>query len=165
MAAINERLSDDVHAGRFMTLFYLVVDPAARTLRWSSAGHDPALLYRPADDSMHELAGEDIPLGVDAGWRYRECTPFPGAGGDVVLMGTDGVWDTRNAADEAFGKERLKGLLRTHATLPAAEICGAITEVLQEFRGGAAQTDDLTLVVLRLRSEDPRSPRSGQMDG
>lgn len=165
MAAINERLADDVHAGRFMTLFYLVVDPATSTLRWSSAGHDPALLYRPADGSMHELAGDDIPLGVDAGWHYRECAPFHGAAGDVVLMGTDGVWDTHNAADEAFGKERLKRLLRTHAGLPAAEICGAITEALQEFRGGTPQTDDLTLVVLRLREQGLPRPVSGQPVG
>jgi len=165
MAAINERLSDDVHAGRFMTLFYLVVDPSASTLRWSSAGHDPALLYRPADGSMHELAGEDIPLGVDAAWRYRECTPFQGAPGDVVLMGTDGVWDARNAGDEPFGKERLRGLLRAHAALPAAEICGAITEALQEFRDGAAQTDDLTLVVFRLRDHDGAPLPSGEAAG
>jgi sigma-B regulation protein RsbU (phosphoserine phosphatase) len=154
MSAINERLSDDVHAGRFMTLFYLVVDPATRTLRWISAGHDPALLYRPADGSLHELAGEDIPLGVDASWHYRECTPFNGAGGDVVLMGTDGVWDTRNAEQESFGKERLKELLRTHAALPAGEICVAITDALQAFRDGAPQTDDLTLVVLRMHGDD-----------
>lgn len=162
MAAINERLADDVHAGRFMTLFYLVVDPSSSILRWSSAGHDPALLYRPVDGSMHELAGDDIPLGVDAGWHYRECAPFHGAAGDVVLMGTDGVWDTRNAEDEAFGKERLMRLLRRHAALPAAQICGAITEALQEFRGGTPQTDDLTLVVLRLREQDHPHPLSAQ---
>lgn len=150
MCAINERLADDLHAGRFMTLLYLVVDPRTRTLRWVSAGHDPALLYRPGDDEFHELAGQDIPLGVDGTWLYRECAPLKSAAGDVVLMGTDGVWDTRNANDEAFGKERLRALLRSHANRTAAEICAAVIGALSEFRGEAAQSDDLTVVVLRV---------------
>jgi sigma-B regulation protein RsbU (phosphoserine phosphatase) len=150
ITAINGRLADDVHQGRFMTLFYLVAFPSSRTLRWVSAGHDPALLYRPGADDVEELAGDDIPLGVDDEWLYREAAPFHARSGDLVLLGTDGVWDTMNPAGERFGKARLRQLLKAAAGHTAAEVCTAITEALREFRGSAAQRDDLTVVVLRV---------------
>lgn len=133
-----------------MTLYYLVVEPLTRTLRWVSAGHDPAYVYRLAEDAFEELAGHDIPLGVDGNWHYRECVPFTCRPGDVVMMCTDGVWETSNAAGDKFGKERLQALLRAHAAKSAADICGAVTDALREFRGSEPQKDDLTVVVIRL---------------
>ncbi len=56
----------DVHGGRYMTLMYVVIDTGTRTLRWASAGHPPAIVYRPGRDELVELGSRDIPLGVDA---------------------------------------------------------------------------------------------------
>jgi sigma-B regulation protein RsbU (phosphoserine phosphatase) len=149
ICAVNERLADDVHQGRFMTMFYLLVNPANATLRWISAGHDPALMYRAADASLTELSGDDIPLGVDSDWLYREANAAKAAAGDVVLLGTDGVWDARNAGGEAFGKTRLRDLLQQNHRLSATEICSSVTDAVRDFRGTSAQKDDMTVVVLR----------------
>ncbi len=149
MTALNDRLTDDVHAGRFMTLLYLLVEPAARRLRWVSAGHDAALLFRPHTGVFHELTGHDIPLGVDANWVYNESVQEGWLAGDVVLMTTDGVWESRNANDEPFGKARLRDIVRNHATEPAQVICEAVTEAVRRYREQRSQSDDITVVALK----------------
>ncbi|MGQ0657360.1 MAG: SpoIIE family protein phosphatase [Chromatiales bacterium] len=149
MMAINDRLTDDVHAGRFMTLFYLVVEPAARLLRWVSAGHGAALLFQSQTGMLLELGGQDIPLGVDANWTYNESMQHGWLAGDVVLMTTDGVWESRDPGDTPFGKERLRDVLRQHAAEPARAICEAVTGAVRHYRQDLPQTDDITVVVMK----------------
>jgi sigma-B regulation protein RsbU (phosphoserine phosphatase) len=63
---MNRYLAEDVlDSGRFMTLFFLSIDPQARKLHWVRAGHDPALVYLPSQDRFEMLKGEGLALGVD----------------------------------------------------------------------------------------------------
>jgi sigma-B regulation protein RsbU (phosphoserine phosphatase) len=149
LQALNRAAVRDLEAGQFMTLFYAVVDTAERALTWASAGHAPALVYRHAQDDVVELGAQDIPLGVERDWRYAQQRIDGWQSGDVALLGTDGIWETRNGAGALFGRERLKELLRARRGAEAAAIAQALFGELQAFRGPRPLTDDVTVVIAR----------------
>jgi sigma-B regulation protein RsbU (phosphoserine phosphatase) len=118
-------------------------------VHWVNAGHDPALVYRPEEGTFEELAGGGIPLGIDGTFAYEEQGPYALRSGDVVVIGTDGIWEAHNGADEMFGKERLREEIRAHGSQPAEQISQAITRAVSAFRGREVQNDDITLVVVK----------------
>lgn len=150
MGDANRRMMLDTPPGRFITLAAVVIDARERRLRWSTAGHDGAMLYDPCKNRVGDLEGEDIPLGVDAGWRFHEHGGGTVPAGSVILLGTDGVWETRNEAGEHFGKERLRALLHESHAKGAEDIRRDITMAVDAFRGLGKQEDDLTLVVVKI---------------
>ena len=68
----------------------------------------------------------------------------------MIVLGTDGVWETMNPAGELFGRERLKDVIRATAHAPAAAIAAAVRHHLDAFRHGGHQRDDVTLVVIKV---------------
>jgi len=150
MNHINTRIAEDVVAGQFMTLCYFDIDVGASSARWSSAGHEPAIVLDCDTNIFSELAGEDIPLGIDRQWRYREHRLDHLGENALVLLGTDGLWETRNERGEFYGKARLRDMLRNHQDECAATICEMIVADLASFRGAVRQHDDVTAVVFRL---------------
>ncbi|MBF0305076.1 MAG: SpoIIE family protein phosphatase [Alphaproteobacteria bacterium] len=150
MGALNRQLSADAHAGRYVTLFFGMADARARTVHWASAGHAPTLIYDPVADAFREVGSEDIPLAVDPDWTYSEFSHSGWPPGSVLVVGTDGVWETRNPAGEMFGLQAVRDLVRAHASRPAEAIARAITDALAEFRGARPRQDDVTLVVAKV---------------
>ncbi len=148
---VNLRLVDDVQeSGQFMTLLFFLYAPDTRTLQWVRAGHDPALLYDPATDRFESLKGEGIALGLNGDYTYStnrrsDCQP-----GQILVLGTDGVWETCNAQQEMFGKRRVRDLVRRHAGSDAREIRNAILAALTAFLGDQRAEDDITLMVAKL---------------
>ncbi|MCH7602922.1 MAG: SpoIIE family protein phosphatase [Planctomycetes bacterium] len=146
---INRHLAKDTTAGKFMTFFYLLIDAQEKSARWISAGHDPAILYDPDTGEFSELEGKDLPLGVDENWTFREESRADFKAGQVIVLGTDGIWEARNEANEMYGKEPLQNVIREHAAQSAKQIADAVIDDLVRFRGGQPQLDDVTLIVLR----------------
>ncbi len=89
------------------------------------------------------------PEFVKADWPFhendREIWPPEG----LIVIGTDGLWETLNAAGEAFGKEGLMAVLRATSALTAAEICAQVIERVRAFAGNVPQADDMTVVVIK----------------
>jgi sigma-B regulation protein RsbU (phosphoserine phosphatase) len=147
---INRLLCLDTAAsGSFATLFLIEVDPGAGRLEWVRAGHDPALLYRAGTDSWEELGGSGMALGVEGACTYPADNRAGFERGDIVLVGTDGIWETQNPNGERFGKGRAADAVRTHRDQSAERILQEVLNVLDRFRGRAAQEDDVTLVVIK----------------
>ena len=71
--------------------------------------------------------------------------------GNVLVIGTDGIWDTVNPAGERFGKERFYGILKNNHRAPAKKIVAAVADALATFRQGQTQGDDVTLVVIKVK--------------
>ena len=136
-----------------MTLFFSVIDLTGKELHWVRAGHEPAILYDAATDEFDELVGSGIALGVDKSYRFDAYLRKGWNYGQVLLIGTDGIWDTRNPSGEQFGKERLRKVLRRNSHVSAAGILKAVTDELAEFRRNGDQEDDITLVVIKAKSE------------
>ena len=156
MTDMNRHLAQDMSADRFMTMLYMVIDGRKRRVHWVSAGHDPAMLYDPTTDKFIELSDADhgVPLGIDPDWVYHQSGPQALSLGQVLVAGTDGVWEQRNPAGEMFGKERLQEVVRANAAESAERISTAIKEELVRFRAGRPQGDDVTMVVVKLLPSD-----------
>jgi serine phosphatase RsbU (regulator of sigma subunit) len=150
MGRLNRFISADHNGERFMTMHLSIIDAKSATLRWVSAGHDPAILYDPCDGSFKQVGEGGLPLGIMDETEYSEHTYGPLRAGQVIFVGTDGVWEMPDVKGEAFGKERLLDTIRELADRPAAEISAAIHERLTCFRGDAKQVDDVTYVVIKL---------------
>lgn len=151
LCKLNVNLADDVHAGRFMTLCVMVFDISQRTVHWASAGHDPVLCYDRALEAFVELAGDDIPLGIDRHWQFSLPGHRTFATGDVFVLATDGVWETRAPDGARFGKHRLRECILRHLDSDAEAICAAIVEAVARFRGSQPPHDDMTVVVVRIK--------------
>ena len=155
MRRLNRLLASDLEGTRFMTMQLSVLNAHDRTLRWVSAGHDPSIIYDPATERFAETDAGDLPLGVMEDGEYEEHTVGPLGPGQVVFVGTDGVWECPDAEGQLFGKERLQAALRESSAGTAAEIVDHVARRLAEFRGPARQIDDVTFVVMKVVPDDP----------
>jgi len=148
---VNRHLTHDVQAsGRFMTLFYAEIDCTDRRIHWVSAGHDPALVYDPRSGEFGELGGQGgLPLGVFEDAHYEEYHRELAAG-QVLVIGTDGIWEARNREGRMFGKLLLQQVIRDNVVRPAAEIVEKVLESLKQFLFPLDIQDDATLVVVKV---------------
>jgi PAS domain S-box-containing protein len=152
---MNRHLAQDIlHTGRFMTLFYMTIDPSQKCLRWVRAGHDPAILYDPDRDVFDELRGTGIALGIDKDLQYQENLKPRLRSGQIIAIGTDGVWEACNKHGEMYGKERFRQSVRQHAGATARHILDQVYDDLARFTAGVKRDDDITVVVVKL-DEDP----------
>lgn len=148
---VNRQFSRDTEtSGHFMTLFYLSIDRQEGRLQWVRAGHDPALLYDPLGDSLENLKGRGVALGVDADAVYMASKWDSLRAGQVLLIGTDGIWEACNLSGEMLGKEQVRQRLREQAHCSASEIVVSLTELVQSFVGEGRLEDDLTMVVVKV---------------
>lgn len=149
---VNRLLCKDVgDTGNFVTLFYLSYDAASKMITWVRAGHDPALLYNDQTESFRELKKGGPSLGVLAEAEYTSGTEKL-TEGMVLLLGTDGIWETRSAKNGLFGKERVREILRSNADKSAQQILDEILQSLDQFRDGYPVEDDITAVIVKVAS-------------
>jgi len=149
----REFVKDAENSTQFMTLLLFRIDRGENRMDWVRAGHDPAIVYDPDSDSFSSLdEGKGMPLGIskETGYTASSCDIKPG---QIIFLGTDGIWETRNAQGELFGKERLQQVIHTNSRESARTIVLSILDAVQEFRGAEEQEDDLTLLITRLTDD------------
>lgn len=147
---MNRQIYEDSSRGRFMTMLLLGINPARSSLRWASAGHRPPMVYDPVSDHFEDLSGGDVPLGVVEMVGYREFEYSKLRPGHIILVATDGLWEAPNPEGAPFGMEGIREVVRNSAAGSAAEIEKGLVDAVNRFRNGAAQTDDITFVVVKV---------------
>ncbi len=151
ISEMNSHLASDVlDSGKFMTLFYLAIDPEQRALSWVRAGHDPALVYTPDINEFEELDGSGIALGVISDFEYIANQKKGLKNGQIIAIGTDGIWEAFNTEGQMFGKKRLRDIIRKHAEASADEILGEVYAGLNSYMSGTKSEDDITLVIIKV---------------
>jgi sigma-B regulation protein RsbU (phosphoserine phosphatase) len=156
-------VSDLGRSGHFMTLFFLTVDLSRNRLEWVRAGHDPALCYDPHTDRFEKLQGPGLALGVHEAAVYRVSTRHGVRPGQVIAVGTDGIWEARDRAGNMFGKTRFQDLIRRHQERSAPELLDAILQGLSDHTRGMAVEDDVTLVIVKIDAE-PHAMQEASFD-
>ena len=148
---VNKLLCSDIgETGRFMTLFCIEISPDNSTATYVRAGHDPATIYAPSSGEKRDLMGSPmLALGIFDESQYEEFN-IELHEGEIIFIGTDGIWEARNNEDEMFGRERLDQLIFANAHRSAAEIQQEIIAAVYKFQNGMEQEDDITLVIIKV---------------
>jgi serine phosphatase RsbU (regulator of sigma subunit) len=169
-----ERVNRLVHSytedSVYITFCYCVLDVRTRRLTYVNAGHYPPCILRANGDREYMERG-GLVIGIMPGTEYEEGTVTLAPGDDLVLY-TDGITEARNPDDEMFGEERLEEVLLENRSGSAREIEEMVYTRIKDFTAGAAQSDDLTMVVVKVKgetaddgsfisSESPREARGG----
>ncbi len=150
---INSQLTVDLASDRFITAFVGVLDPRHHRVRYFSYGQGPLLLYQAATGQSHWFNASSPPFGIIDDPPKRIPEPIDLAPGDIFILLTDGFYEYQNEQDEQFGPERVAQVVGSHCEQSAMDIIQHLLDGVQRFAGSAAQTDDLTALVLKRESE------------
>lgn len=144
---INRTVAQNIPRNKYITFFLARLDPAAGSLEFVNAGHNPPLLVR-ADGSLEKLETGGMVLGLfdDTTYEKGQVTLGPG---DLLLVFSDGITETWNAAEDEFGEEGVVSVATRARGGSVEEVEAALARALEEFAAGAGATDDRTLIVLK----------------
>lgn len=155
LRVVNARITRLERSAQFVTVLYGVLDTRTGEFRYARAGHQPPTLLSPRGDviCLPHSAGMAIGAWDDIRLDERAVQLEPDS---VLLLYTDGLTDCRNPAGEPFGTERVGGHLARMIGRPARGVCEGLNRALHEFRQGAVQDDDVTLVAVRAAASVPQ---------
>jgi sigma-B regulation protein RsbU (phosphoserine phosphatase) len=154
-ADLIEKVNSLVHRSSeesaFITFFYCVLNTETGHLRYVNAGHNPPCVLR-SDGSKEYFEKGGVVIGIMPGMKYEEgeAVLHPG---DAVALYTDGITEATNPRDEMYGEERLESVLEGSRHASAREIEERVYNDVKDFTEGAAQSDDLTMVVVKVTGE------------
>jgi sigma-B regulation protein RsbU (phosphoserine phosphatase) len=144
--AVAARVFSD---GRFVTLFYAILDLRTRQFTYSNAGHMPPLICR-ADGEVVGLELGGLPIGLFPQFLWEDHSTILRSG-DVVFVYTDGLSEAAAPkADELFGEQRIKDFLRDNHGDSADGLNRGIVKAARIFSGSEHLDDDITLLTLKV---------------
>jgi len=151
MIRANRRTKKDIKSGMFVALLYAVLDAKEKRIKMCSAGQTQPILLRSGAETAElvETIGDTFPLGILEEVDYQE-TQVQMAPGDKLLFYTDGIVEAMNPASEMFGFERLLEFVQQSKALNAEALLKEIIEGVDDFAAGAAQHDDITIIVVNV---------------
>jgi sigma-B regulation protein RsbU (phosphoserine phosphatase) len=151
-AAVLQRLHDLVaetsRRRMLVTVSVVLLDRPSHRATIASAGHPPVILRR-ANGSVETIDLFAPPLGVRLPVEIPQRR-FDVASGDVFVLHSDGIYETRGSDDEVYGMDRLTRIVSEHTGETAESFRDAIVADVARFRGKAEQDDDVTVVVCRV---------------
>jgi len=160
LAATAAKLNEFVHASSdarsFISFLYAELDRDSGALRYVNAGHNPGLVIGHEGD-VRELAPTGLCLGMLAGRAY-EVKTMELRPGEILVLYTDGITESRDAAGKEFGVDGLTAAVAGEREHEAPEILDAVFHRLEEFGGCVEPFDDRTLVVVKRRAFESVRP-------
>jgi serine phosphatase RsbU (regulator of sigma subunit)/pSer/pThr/pTyr-binding forkhead associated (FHA) protein len=151
MTRLNRITSANCPSNRFISLFFCILDGDTGELTYCNAGHNPPLIVRKSGE-VEEITGGGPVLGILDSVEYFEQRARLDEG-DTLVIYSDGVTEASNTQGDEFETDRLgEAVLRSRAQ-SAAAILNEVNRAVAEFTAGAAQSDDITLIVARRVAE------------
>ncbi|MEO8519920.1 MAG: PP2C family protein-serine/threonine phosphatase, partial [Acidobacteriota bacterium] len=134
---------------RFVTLMYGALYPDGR-LTYCNAGHNPPLVLsnRNGAFSMRRLECGGPIVGLFEQAHYDEETVTLEKG-DWLIVFSDGVSEAMSRDGDEYEEERIRACVEKNFALDPPKLLEALFADVREFTRGAAQSDDITAMVLR----------------
>ncbi|MDM7921172.1 MAG: SpoIIE family protein phosphatase, partial [Pyrinomonadaceae bacterium] len=147
VSSVNKYLVENTPANRFVTLFIGELDLASGRIKYINAGHNPPIVGR-SDGSIVQLDSGGLPLGL-MGFAQYDAGELELSPGEVLVVYSDGVSEAVNPADEEFGLDRLKNVVKTNLGASASGLRDKVESALSAFTKTAPANDDITLLIVK----------------
>ena len=152
LTAVNDALTDDLGGNMFVTISYAILDPANRNIVWARGGHSPTIHFNAHTKELTEVPASGMIVGMKSGPLFGKTLKTATTqlrSGDLFLVYTDGVTETRNRQDEEYQIERLNDFITQHGgNVSVEELLDRLLDSIRSFRGGLPVDDDVTLLAL-----------------
>jgi sigma-B regulation protein RsbU (phosphoserine phosphatase) len=131
----------------FLSLCYVVIDPARGELRYANTGHPHAFVVA-ADGTVDRLTATDPPLGlgIEAPRGSRRAWH---AASDLLVLFTDGISDARDDRGRVLGESRVLDVVKARRAEAPQRVVDGVFALVEGHMGRVTPEDDQALVVLR----------------
>jgi sigma-B regulation protein RsbU (phosphoserine phosphatase) len=145
---INRFYIHNINFTTFVTVFLARFDPAARTLAYVNAGHNPPAWFGQQHGETRWLMPNIPAVGLVEDF-HPQSQSVTLSDGDVILFYTDGVTEAVNPLNEQFGSHRLSDLIQHNKDLSASDMIQVVRQGLSAFGENKRLEDDATLIALK----------------
>ena len=144
---MNVSLCADNEQCRFITFWFGCLDLGSGSLEYVNAGHNTPVLFGKSGLEALPLS-ENMPLGVwdEAEFISGRITLQPG---DILLLYTDGVTESMDAAGNEFGRGRLNEAVVAAGAYGASDVIESVLDRVRWHASGVDQSDDITMLCLK----------------
>jgi len=146
--SLNHLICQFTPPEQFITASFGIFHSNDKTYRYINAGHEPPIVVR-KNGTIEPLTDAGLILGVMPDYEYEEYSVKLNSG-DLLFVFTDGVTEAFDEQGEEYGETRVKEFLKKRVGKKASEIGADMMTELSRFRGEGVQTDDITMLILRL---------------
>lgn len=157
LTRVNDDLCQYTLPNEFATLFYGVIERETLRMTYCNAGHEPPFVFRTTAEGLEviRLDAGGLVVGIDPDTQYERGI-FDLKVGDLVVGYTDGVTEAMNPDGAMYGRTRLldeaSDFLNEHPGVPAQSLVDHLLWCVRRFVGLQGETDDVTLVAVRVRA-------------
>ncbi len=149
---LNNAIAENNEACMFVTFFCGELDLSTGKLTFCNAGHNAPAIIGKDGKAYYLPMDSNLPLGIIGSYEFKnQQIDLPK--GSAMLLYTDGLTEGENASKELFGEDRTLQAAEAYAQCDARGIVDGVTKSLGNFVGNAEQSDDLTLLCIRLNEE------------
>ncbi|MEM7550620.1 MAG: PP2C family protein-serine/threonine phosphatase [Bacteroidota bacterium] len=148
----NDALGSCLEKTSFITATIFQVDIKERKIVFARAGHCPTLFYCASKDESYYFKNIGLGLGILRNKDYQDYVQqqeLQVEKGDVIILYTDGITESRNKEDEEFGYDRLREFLVQNSSLSPIEIKERLLEEFYRFCGTDKPLDDYTFMIIK----------------
>jgi len=148
---INKRLYESLERSWFVTMTLALFDSSTNKLKFCRAGHMPLITASNGTISSYKTQG--IGVGLESGIIFEsslveEEVSF--SHGQIFAFFSDGITEAMNESNDLFGEDKLSELLKNKSNKTSNEVMDEIWESITQFRGHAEQSDDMTMVLVKV---------------
>lgn len=143
---LNRIVIRNVDPGMFVTMFYGLYDVLNNQFYYSTAGHEPGLIYRKRTDSFEDIDARGLLLGVEKDVQYVQYETQLNVG-DLIILFTDGVTECR-IGERFITREEIIEVIHEHIHLPAEEVVENVYKYFERMQNFNF-CDDFTFIIMK----------------
>ncbi|HXV83208.1 MAG TPA: GAF domain-containing SpoIIE family protein phosphatase [Candidatus Binatia bacterium] len=146
LARLNTEICRDNDSCMFVTLFCGILDIRSGQVDYSNGGHNlPYYLRQDGVSPLENAGGRALGLVEQSSYASGRMVLGPG---EALLLYTDGVTEAMDLNETLYSDQRLERFLARNRGSSPRQITGDLVSDVRRFAGGAAQSDDITVLAL-----------------